>query len=303
MNGKKKVGIIGIGNVGMHVASSIVDQGLCDELVLLDCKQEKADSNAADLSDALPYLPQSMEIYGGTYEDLADADILVISAATGLLTEDRLKELDATVAIMGEIAPQIVKSGFHGIILSISNPCDLIAQLLEEKTGIQTIGTGTMLDTARLRMILSRKFKVSPHSVHGYVLGEHGDSQMVPWSMVNIGGIPVADWAQQFEVDCDWNALADQAMHAGWQIVKGKGCTEFGIGASCAMLVKSIFLDEKKVWPVSVCQESEKVFASVPCVIGRNGVEHRISLKLTAEEEKLFKGSCQVLRNNKKFSG
>ena len=168
-----KIGIIGAGHVGSHVASSLMTQGLCDEIVLLDTDEGKARRHADDIADSVAYMPLPAKIYAGGYEALADADIVVLSACSTIFEQDRLLELDATVKVIAEIAPQLTASGFSGIVVSISNPCDVIAQYFARITGLNVVGTGTALDSARLRRRLAAMLGVSPHSVCAYELGEH----------------------------------------------------------------------------------------------------------------------------------
>ena len=169
-----KIGIIGAGHVGSHVASSLMTQGLCDEIVLLDTDEGKARRHADDIADSVAYMPLPAKIYAGGYEALADADIVVLSACSTIFEQDRLLELDATVKVIAEIAPQLTASGFSGIVVSISNPCDVIAQYFARITGLNVVGTGTALDSARLCRRLAAMLGVSPHSVCAYELGEHG---------------------------------------------------------------------------------------------------------------------------------
>ena len=189
-----KIGIIGAGHVGSHVASSLMTQGLCDEIVLLDTDEGKARRHADDIADSVAYMPLPAKIYAGGYEALADADIVVLSACSTIFEQDRLLELDATVKVIAEIAPQLTASGFSGIVVSISNPCDVIAQYFARITGLNVVGTGTALDSARLCRRLAAMLGVSPHSVCAYELGEHGDSQIAAFSAATVCGKPLTDW-------------------------------------------------------------------------------------------------------------
>ena len=189
-----KIGIIGAGHVGSHVASSLMTQGLCDEIVLLDTDEGKARRHADDIADSVAYMPLPAKIYAGGYEALADADIVVLSACSTIFEQDRLLELDATVKVIAEIAPQLTASGFSGIVVSISNPCDVIAQYFARITGLNVVGTGTALDSARLRRRLAAMLGVSPHSVCAYELGEHGDSQIAAFSAATVCGKLRTGW-------------------------------------------------------------------------------------------------------------
>ena len=265
-----KIGIIGAGHVGSHVASSLMTQGLCDEIVLLDTDEGKARRHADDIADSVAYMPLPAKIYAGGYEALADADIVVLSACSTIFEQDRLLELDATVKVIAEIAPQLTASGFSGIVVSISNPCDVIAQYFARITGLNVVGTGTALDSARLRRRLAAMLGVSPHSVCAYELGEHGA----------------------------WRST----VAAGWDIVQGKGCTEFGIGAAAAAVIKAILHDEKAVLPCSTLLDGpygqHGVYASVPCILGAAGVEEVIELTLSRGEAEGFAKSCAIIREH-----
>lgn len=300
----KKIGIIGVGHVGSHVAESLLNLDVCNEIVLVDCDEKKALSHAIDLGDMSPYLVSDCDVYVGDYADLSDADIVVISVCSLIFEEDRLRELAETMKIIDEIGPKLVKSKFKGIVLSISNPCDLIAWYMQKVTGLNVVGTGTMLDSARLKTRLARALNISSKSINGYVLGEHGNSQTVPKSLVTIGSLSFDMYMENFpEIDVNIDDIATNTCEAGWDIVSGKGCTEFGIGVATAFIAKAILNDEKKVLPCSTYLEKYGVYASYPCIIGRNGVEKVLDIKLTPQEEKAFLNSCEVIRENAKKHG
>lgn len=303
----RKVVIVGAGHVGSHCAFALATQGVCDEIVMVDIDLAKANSQAVDLTDAVTYLPHHVEARQGTLEDATDADILVISAGPlPMKNQTRLDTLGATVEIVNTIIEPIIKSGFKGIIISISNPCDVIAHYIWKKTGFpknKVIGTGTALDSSRLRRILASEIGIDQKSIQGYSMGEHGDSQMVPWSHVYIGGKPLFDLMKE-KPDTygklDLPDLVKRTAYAGWVILNGKGSTEFGIGTALTEVVKTIFHDEKKVLPASTLLQGHygqsDVFASVPVVIGKDGVEEIIELNLTEEEQKKFNYSCEILK-------
>lgn len=301
----RKIGIIGVGHVGSHVASSMITQGICDELVLIDTNEKKVESHAIDLADSVTYMPHKVKVYKGTYEDIRDADILVVSACATIFEHDRLLELSATAETIKEIAPKIKESGFNGIILSISNPCDIIAQLLQYETKLNVIGTGTALDSSRLTRRISDATGIAPKSIQAYCFGEHGDSQMVPWSIVTINGKPLLEFIEeQPEIygKIDVKEIALITMKTGWHVVQGKGATEFGIGAATAELAKAIIHDERRVLPCSTMLNGEYkengLYASVPCVIGKNGVEEIIEFNITDEEQKEFSKSCEIIKRH-----
>ena len=274
-----KIGIIGAGHVGSHVASSLMTQGLCDEIVLLDTDEGKARRHADDIADSVAYMPLPAKIYAGGYEALADADIVVLSACSTIFEQDRLLELDATVKV--------------------------IAQYFARITGLNVVGTGTALDSARLRRRLAAMLGVSPHSVCAYELGEHGDSQIAAFSAATVCGKPLTDWmAEQPDTrgQADLYGAWRSTVAAGWDIVQGKGCTEFGIGAAAAAVIKAILHDEKAVLPCSTLLDGpygqHGVYASVPCILGAAGVEEVIELTLSRDEAEGFAKSCAIIREH-----
>lgn len=299
-----KVSIIGAGHVGTHVASSLILKGIADRIALIDCDYEKAKAQAQDLDDMCAYQKHDVHVSAGIYDDLKDSDIVVMAACNVEATEDRLDELKGTIELMDQIIPHIKKSGYKGILLSISNPCDVIAQYLHEHLDNIVIGTGTALDSARLRVKIARVLQVDVNSVTAYVLGEHGDSQVAAYSQCMIGGIPLDELcAQNIEpyVSLDCEKIAYDVMKAGWNIVEGKGSTEFGIGNAAAEVIEAILNDTHKILPVSYMLEDvfgeSGVYASVPCVLGSGGVEYALPFTLSESEEQRFHKSCEVLKS------
>ncbi len=295
---KEKIGVIGAGHVGSHVASALSLGGLCDEIVLVDCDADKARAQAIDLADAAVCFPRPVAIAAGGYDKLADAALVVMAACDGILEEDRLLELDNTVRVAQQILPRLKDSGFCGVVVSITNPCDIIAQYLAAGTGLTVIGTGTALDSARLRLRIAQAAGVAPASVEAYCLGEHGDSQVAALSSAVIGGRPVQEL-------CSEAALAEAArctISAGWEIAAPKGSTEFGIGSVAAALCAAILRDERRVIPCSAMLNGEYgergVYASLPRVIGAAGVLRTLTPELNPAERESFARSCAVLRAN-----
>lgn len=299
----KKITIIGAGHVGSHVASSLYIGNVCNEIALIDIDEKKALAHAIDLQDMAPYIENDGDVYIGDYSDLDNSDIIVISTCSGFCSEDRLEELERTKETIDEIIPHILKSKFDGIIVSISNPCDLIAQYMKEKTGKNVIGTGTMLDSARYRVRLAKMLNISPKSVNGYMLGEHGNSQFSAFSLTSINGISLNDYLKINNIEINHDELEENSAMAGWDIVIGKGCTEFGIGSATAYLIKAILNDECKVLSCSTYVEEKGVYTSVPCIIGKEGVKSHLQIKLSSSEQEKFDKSCDVLKENlKRFS-
>lgn len=302
----RKVAIIGTGHVGSHVAFALATQGLVDELYMVDIDRKKAAAQAMDVNDAVSYLPHHVEAKACTVEECGDCDIMVISA--GPLPEeqqDRLATLGLSIDVLKDIIPRIKKSGFQGIFVSITNPADVIAGYLQKELNYpahKVMSTGTCLDSSRLQRIVSEHFNVGRKVVSIYSMGEHGGSAMVPWSHANIAGKSLdkvqKDMAHKFP-KFDRDAAVQAMKDGGYQVLIGKGSTEFGIASSAAEIIRAVFHDERKLLPVSVYLDGQygvkDVFASVPVVVGRKGVETIVEIDLTKEELDLFQYSCQVI--------
>lgn len=306
---ERRIGIIGAGNVGSHVAFALATQGEADEILLNDLNREKAEAEAMDIEDAVSYLPHHVEARYSAIEDMGRCDILIIAAgALPQNDQSRLESLGETVRVMDDIIPRIQKSGFAGIIIGISNPADVIVAYLQEKLQWpvhKILSTGTALDSARLQKQLSRKLGVNRRSLTAYAMGEHGFSAMIPWSHVYVAGKPLAQLLQErperYNVD-DYEKELEEMKQGGYLVLKGKGCTEFGIATCTVEIVRAIFHDEHKILPCSVYLDGEygqePVFASVPAMLGKNGVEEIIEIHLTEEEQERFNQSTKILRQH-----
>ncbi len=305
----RKVGIIGAGNVGPHVALNLAIQGLADEIVFYDIKEKKAAAEAMDIMDAVSYMPHHVTCYGGTVDDMRDADIIVnASGKTRRPEQTRLDMMDEAVETTKQFAPLIAKSGFDGIIISISNPCDIIAEYLQHLLDWpkdRIIGSGTALDSARLQMQLAAQLGVNRRSVTAYLLGEHGDSSMIPWSHVLVAGKQVDELLSEnpgkYKMDSHADVL-EKVHRGGYFENDGKGCTEFGVASATAELIRAIFHDEHKILPCSVYLDNlygvRDTFASVPVKVGANGIEDIIEIHLTQEEQQEFESSIQILKEH-----
>lgn len=305
-NGKKVV-LIGTGMVGMSFAYSIVNQGgICNELVLIDINKERAIGEAMDLNHGLAFAKSNMKIYAGTYKDCKDADIVVISAGVAQKEgETRLDLLQRNTEVFRSIITPVVKSGFDGIFLVATNPVDIMTRVTYELSRFgasRVIGTGTSLDTARLRYLLGDYFTVDPKNIHAYVIGEHGDSEFVPVSQVMLGTKHVTEIldndGNSYCID-DMQSIEEQVRTSAYKIIEAKRATYYGIGMAITRIVKAILGDENSVLTVSakMCGEygCKNVFVGVPCIIGRNGVKEILELSLTDEEMGRFKSSVEVL--------
>jgi L-lactate dehydrogenase len=308
---RRKIVIVGAGHVGSHVGYALATQGLAEEIVFIDIDKKKAQAQALDIYDSTVYLRRRTLVRAGGYADARDADLLVIAA--GPLpdlkrNQTRMDTLQETVAALKDVVANIRESGFAGIILDISNPADVITHYVQNRLGYppkKILSTSTTLDSARLRRALSEAFGIDQKSVYAYVLGEHGESQMVPWSTVTIAGKPVLELiAEKPEKygKLDLDAVAADGRAGGWRVLAGKGSTEFGIGTAAAEVIRAILCDEKRVLPVSTLLDGEygqkDVYASVPAVLGRGGVEGILELHLTEPEQRRFSHSCDVMRKN-----
>ena len=297
------MGIIGVGHVGSHVASMLCTRNLCNEIVLIDQDADKLKGQAIDLADTCAYQSGTCRIHQGNYEELKDADILVISVGGKLFKKNRLEELEEALGIADDIAPKIQASGFHGIVISVTNPCDLVAYHLSRKLIVPVIGSGTILDSARFRCRIAAALSVDPHSVQAWCFGEHGDSQVPVWSQVHINGLALEDFLQTHP-ETDWEAtkakITKSTVFAGWEIASGKGSTEFGVGMAVSELVKCIFEDARAILPCSVplngAYGERDVYASILCCVGKEGAKPLDGIPLSKEEEAAFHESCRVMR-------
>lgn len=310
---KRKVVLIGTGMVGMSFAYALVNQGgICNELVLIDVNKERANGEAMDLNHGLAFAKSNMRIYAGDYKDCKDADIVVIAAGVAQKDgETRLDLLQRNTEVFRSIINPVVKSGFDGIFLVATNPVDIMTRVTYELSRFgasRVIGTGTSLDTARLRYLLGDYFTVDPKNIHAYVIGEHGDSEFVPLSQVMLATKSVTEILEDERNDYninDMQSIEEQVRTSAYKIIKAKRATYYGIGMAIARIVKAILGDENSVLTVSakLCGEydSKNVFIGVPCIIGRNGIKEIVELSLTDEEKEKFQKSRQVLEDS--FNG
>ena len=306
-----KVGIIGIGHVGAHVLYTLALQGISDDFVIVDLEdnEKKAIAERQDVLDSTEFLPHRVNIKIGKIEDLKDTD-LIINAVGNIIalkgTNTRLSEMEFNMNAIQSYATKLKESGFKGILVNISNPCDVITKWLAEFLNLpqgHVLGTGTGLDTARLKLRLQEKTGVSTHSITAFMLGEHGSQQIAPWSQVSFNGLlrdKIAENDEAFKFDRD--AVEKDAREGGWITYNGKFCTEYAIALTAARLARIIKYDEKEIIPVSYELNGEYgesgLFAGVPALVGRNGVERVIELELTDEEKVKFHSCCDGIRAN-----
>lgn len=303
----RKVVIIGAGYVGSHVASSLMLRSIADEIVLIDIDEKKAYAHALDIYDAVSSIEENIVVRTGDYSDCTDADVVVMSVGHYPVPgKTRLEMFDETLAMVQDVVPKLKSSGFNGIVVSISNPADIIADYIRKRLGLpenHVFSTGTSLDSSRLKRVLADASGYNRNSIQAFCMGEHGDSSMVPFSHVYFGGKSF-DTMQKEYPDTIGKIEKDNVMNlvrkGGFDIVNGKSRTEFGIGLAACQIIKAILRDEKRIMPVSVALHGqygwEGVSAGVPCVIGKDGVEEIIEISLAPDEKALFDHSCEVIK-------
>ena len=302
----RKIGIIGVGHVGSHCALNIAMEGIAEEIIFLDIDIEKAASHAKDIKDAVMYMKHPVAINVGDYSDIDNADILVISIGTSRKKgQTRLDMLDDAIVEMKDVTKAIKNSNFNGIIITISNPADIIANYTYVHTGFPThkvFGTGTSLDTARLKRTISEVLEVDIRSIQCYSMGEHGNSSMIPFSNITIGGKPLVDFVKSNPKyqDISLDMILERTREIGNEIIDGKGSTEFGIGAVLADICKAVLYDEKRIMPVSTFVQGEYgqsgFYVGVPAIVGAEGVESIVEIKLSEDERKQFNESCEIIK-------
>ena len=303
----RKVAIVGCGLVGSTTAFSLVTQGVCDEVMLIDINKERAYGEMLDMRDSIEYLNRNVKVKTGTYAECGDMDIIVITAgAPPKQGQTRLDTLEMSAKIAKSIVEPIMKSGFDGIFIAISNPVDIIAHYIYKLSGLpknQVIGTGTAIDSARLQNMIAQTVNADPRSVHAYSMGEHGDSQMVPWSTVTIAGKPFYDVIadnKELVGDVDLDELVYRTTQEGWEIFNRKGTTYYGIATACVGVIKAILNDENRIIPVSTLLVGEygerDVYAGVPTVLNRSGAYDVLEIHMTPGELARFKESTRVIR-------
>ena len=302
---RTKIAIIGAGHVGSHVARALAAGDVADEITMIDKLPQKAAAQAMDIADAMSFSTSDMTIRAGDYADCADADITVVAIGKPRQPgQTRLDLLGDSVRMAHELAGQLRANGVGGLLVSITNPCDIIAGCLRELLGMdrfRAFGTGTLLDTARLRRVLSEQTGAPCRDIESWVMGEHGDSSMIPFSALRVGERPATE-APGFDPT---QALA--RTHAiGMDIIEGKGSTEFGIGQSTAFLCRAILADSRLALPLSVSLEGEYglsgINCGVPCVVGRGGIERIIEIPMTEREREALLASAAVLERHTRLA-
>ncbi len=303
-----KVVIIGAGNVGATTAYTIINQGLCEEVVLIDVNKEKAYGEALDMQHSVYFMNRNIKVKAGDYEDCADADVVILTASAPMPKDsnDRLKMLEPSLKVIGSIVDSVKATGFDGIYVVVSNPVDIMTYYTWKRSGApkeRVIGSGTTLDSARLCCELAELYDLDAKSVEAYVMGEHGDSEIVSWNSATIGGKQVID-VMKDNADRTGSetkeGLRAKTVQAGWEIFNRKGNTCYGIAASTTAIVKSILFNENRIYPVTVDLNGQYgidgIFLSVPAIIGKNGIKEVVEIKLAPEELKSLQDSAGILK-------
>lgn len=308
MNSSQKVVVVGTGMVGASYAYSLVNQGLVNELVLLDINGAAAEAHAEDIIHGTCFLPTQPKIYAGTYDDCKDAGIVCITAGAAQKPgQSRLDLVETNERIMTSIVNDVMASGFDGILLIASNPVDIMAYVAMKVSGLprhRVIGSGTTLDTARFRSNLAKYLNYNPTNIHAYIIGEHGDSSLPLWSTATVGQKPLLELVGEC---CDKTITKEgldecftSARDAAYKIIEGKGSTYFGIGVALSRITKAIFSNQKSILTCGVYLEgeyyNEDVYIPVPAIIGSNGVEKIQALNITAFEQKQLDKSIESLK-------
>lgn len=305
----RKLVLVGTGMVGMSMAYALENQGGINELVLIDVLRDKAEGEAMDLNHGLAYAPSKITIKSGEYDECKDADIVVITAGLAQKPgQTRLELAQTNAKIMKDITEQVVKSGFNGIFIVASNPVDLMTYVVSEVSGFpknKIIGSGTVLDTARLRYLIGERLNVSEKNVHAYIMGEHGDSSFVPWSHSYVGCKKLLDIVKEREESPEiLKQIYKDVQQSAYEIIEKKRATYYGIGMGLSKIIKTVLNNGKEILTVSAKLEGEYgkdgIFIGVPAIINNEGVQELVNIPLSKEEKEKFAHSCEVLMSMKK---
>ena len=306
---KRKVVLVGTGFVGMSMAYAMLNRGGVDELVLIDIDKDKTIGEEMDLSHGLPFAPQKMIIKAGDYKECKDAQVVVITAGIPQKPgQSRLELAQTNTKIMKQITESIMASGFNGIIIVASNPVDLMTYVVSKVSGLpknQVFGSGTVLDTARLRYLMAEYLNVSSKNVHAYIMGEHGDSSFVPWDHAYVGCKRIKDVMKDNNKPMeDLRKIHEDVVNAAYEIIEKKKATYYGIGMALNRLVRAVLDDENSILTVSTYLENEygqdDIYIGVPAIINSNGVRELVKLELNEKEQKKLDESCRLIKDMRK---
>ncbi len=302
----RKAAVIGCGFVGSACAFSLIQRGLFSELVLIDANRDKAEGEAMDLSHGLPYIA-AMDVHAGTYDDLSDCALIVITAGANQKPgQTRLELIGQNVSILNSIIPQITARPFEGILLIVSNPVDALTYAAFRISGYpahRVMGSGTVLDSARLKYLLGEHLNVDSRSIHAVIIGEHGDSELAVWSGANVSGVPLDDFCEMRGHTGHREAeqrIYEDVRDSAYEIIKRKGATYYGIAMAVARIAEGIMKDERAILPVSVVLGGQyglrELALSIPSIVGRRGVEQILEIPLSDGEREALNASAAQLR-------
>ncbi len=306
---KRKVVLVGTGFVGMSMAYCLENQGGINELVLIDVLKDKAEGEAMDLAHGLSCAPSRIDIKAGDYNECSDADVVVITAGLAQKPgETRLDLAKVNAKIIKGITEQVVASGFKGIFIIATNPVDLMTYVVEKVSKFpkgKVIGSGTVLDTARLRYLIGQRFEISPKNVHAYIMGEHGDSSFVAWSHSYIGCKPLADIIKEKGQDEKiLDEIYTEVQQAAYEIINRKKATYYGIGLGLTKLVKAVLNNENEILTVSTYLNGnyghEGLYIGIPAIISNEGIKETLDIQLSPDEQAKFDNSFALLEEMKK---
>lgn len=306
MINSRKVAIIGCGMVGATTAYILMQEGLFSEMVLVDVNRERAEGEAMDINHGMTFA-SPMDIYAGDYDDIMDAAIIVVTAGAGQKPgETRLDLVKKNAGILGTIIPEIAKRKYEGILLIVANPVDILTHVAQKMSGLprnRVFGSGTVLDTARLKFLLGRHLNVDNRNIEAYIIGEHGDSEIPVWSSANVGGVPIHDFCEMrgfYNHEKAMEEIANGVKNSAYEIIRKKKATYYGIAMGVQRICEAIVRDEKSILPVSIYLDGEfgleGATLSLPSIVGKNGIEKIVPISLSAEEQKALAHSAEVLK-------
>src|SRR6056297_1166428 len=296
-----KIGMIGAGKVGSTTLYAILEKGIASELVLIDINEDLASGEAMDLMHSTPFYRRT-KVYAGGFDQLENSDIVIISAGSAQKSgETRLQLSERNAKIMQSLSKKIKQFSPHAIVLVLTNPVDIMTKIVHIETGFEAnrvLGSGTVLDTMRLRSLISSNCSISASNAHVYIIGEHGDSEVAVWSEAKIGGIPI----NEFSKDCVHSnqcqsclsGLLEQTKNAAYEIINKKGATNFAIASATSHIIETIVKDEKRILTIS--SPYEEIYIGYPSILGKNGIERTIPLSLSEHENSQFMDSVDIIK-------
>ncbi len=302
----RKAAIVGCGFVGSASAYALMQSGLFSEMVLIDANHEKAEGEAMDIAHGVPFAGH-MKIYAGDYDDAADAAMIIVTAGAAQKPgETRLDLVHKNVAIFKSIIPEIAKRNFGGVLLIVANPVDILTYVAQKLSGLpenRVIGSGTVLDSARLKYALGEHLGVDSRSVHSFIIGEHGDSEIAVFSSANVSGIPLNDFCEMrghFNHEEATKRIAEDVKNSAYEIIAKKGATYYGIGMSVKRICQCVMRDEKSILPISAILHNQygidDIALSMPAIVGHEGLETHVPIRLNEDEQSRLLASAQSLK-------